>query len=409
MVIEIGSEAPARPVAGGEETAEVARKYNAPFFVLEHRFFSDKAEYQPLKDVSTESLRYLTTYNALFDLINFIFDIDEEYRDKEGKPPVPEGTLTYQWIILGGSYPGALAGFIAQQFPHVFTATVSSSGVVNAMYNIPEFDEQIYAGSGNICAKASSIAMRELQDIVNKSPNSNWVYDELGIKGPIDVTDFAYYMADSNVMGIQYAKWHKLCDPMIEAWKEGTDLKKAFITFLKDYRKGEDQTGFATYDRNNLKKDDLEYMSTSVFRNWWYMTCTEWAFFQPMPEHNPLRVPEVTLQWHKDVCEDVFGKNATPAGYGDPTIRTNRFYGSTKVYGPRTIFVNFWQDPWHICSITEPTENAPHVIFVKSFDFGHCADFHVVSSSEDEEMTAMRKAVFDFIDEMVNDYRNTHV
>ena len=80
--------------------------------VLEHRFYGTSF---PTSDLSTQSLRFLTTEQALADTAyfaqNFKFEGLENYQLTA--PYVP-------WIIYGGSYAGAFAAFARTTYPDVF-------------------------------------------------------------------------------------------------------------------------------------------------------------------------------------------------------------------------------------------------------------------------------------------------
>jgi len=47
-------------------------------------------------------------------------------------------------MVIGGSYPGAMAAWLWYKFPHVFDGALSSSGVVNAVYDFTDFDKQMF-------------------------------------------------------------------------------------------------------------------------------------------------------------------------------------------------------------------------------------------------------------------------
>lgn len=72
---------------------------NALLMSLEHRYYGDS---QPMEDWSTENLRYLDSYQALADIAYFIDKQNEELGRKA------------DWIVVGGSYPGALVAWFKE-------------------------------------------------------------------------------------------------------------------------------------------------------------------------------------------------------------------------------------------------------------------------------------------------------
>lgn len=47
------------------------------------------------------------------------------------------------WFVFGTSYSGALSAWFRLKFPHLTCGSLSSSGVVLAVYNFTEFDQQV--------------------------------------------------------------------------------------------------------------------------------------------------------------------------------------------------------------------------------------------------------------------------
>lgn len=71
--------------------------------------------------------------------MHFVAAMDKQYCPIKDYVPIP-GKPCLRWIAVGGSYPGALAGWIGQLLNSWFVATIASSGVVNAVYNATSFD-----------------------------------------------------------------------------------------------------------------------------------------------------------------------------------------------------------------------------------------------------------------------------
>lgn len=76
----------------------------------------------PFDDLSTDSLRYLTTAQHLADCAYFARHLR-----------LPDVNLTSSpWIIYGGSYAGAAAAFARKVYPDVFWGGIASSAVTHA-------------------------------------------------------------------------------------------------------------------------------------------------------------------------------------------------------------------------------------------------------------------------------------
>ena len=74
----------------------IGANYEALLISLEHRYYGDS---QPFDDWSTPNLKYLTSQQALADIASFIDALNDSLNRKA------------DWIVIGGSYPGALAAW----------------------------------------------------------------------------------------------------------------------------------------------------------------------------------------------------------------------------------------------------------------------------------------------------------
>ena len=156
-------------VTGGPHCALAARlaqtlfekkKGGALLVALEHRFYGAS---QPTGDLTTESLRYLTSDQALADAARFVREVTEVFglaKSRAGgdllNPPSSPPTFQTQKslvsragnerasfprvVAFGGSYPGMLAGWLRVKYPHLFVAAVASSAPVRASLAMPGYD-----------------------------------------------------------------------------------------------------------------------------------------------------------------------------------------------------------------------------------------------------------------------------
>ncbi len=91
--------------------AELAQATNGIAVILEHRFYGTS---MPTSDLSTQSLRFLTTQQALADTAYFAQNVVfAGISDNMKAPNVP-------WIAYGGSYAGAFVAFLRTRYPDVF-------------------------------------------------------------------------------------------------------------------------------------------------------------------------------------------------------------------------------------------------------------------------------------------------
>jgi hypothetical protein len=107
------------------------------------------------------NLKYLTSEQALKDLAYFIVKITSGGN---------HGVLAKSpWVTIGGSYPGALAAWFRNKYPHLTVGSISSSGVILAVENFQMFDEQIYIStmkSGGYCVNGINAVTKYVEEQV---------------------------------------------------------------------------------------------------------------------------------------------------------------------------------------------------------------------------------------------------
>jgi len=109
---------------------EVGNLNNAMLYIAEHRYYGES---QPRPDWSTPNLKYLSAEQALADLANFVQAKNDELNLKYGYND-------WQWVVVGGSYPGALSAWFKFKYPHLVKISWASSGVVHAIKDFTKFD-----------------------------------------------------------------------------------------------------------------------------------------------------------------------------------------------------------------------------------------------------------------------------
>ncbi|KVI08790.1 Peptidase S28 [Cynara cardunculus var. scolymus] len=238
------------------------------------------------------------------------------------------------WFVFGVSYAGALSAWFRLKFPHLTCGSLASSGVVLAVYNFTEFDQQVGESAGPEC----KTVLQEVTQLVEEQLGSNgkalkskFGASELQIDG-----DFLYFLADAAAIAFQYGNPDKLCTPMTEAKKAGEDLVSAYAKYVKEFYVGSFGADVQSYNQENLKSD---YESGD--RLWWY---------------------------HLDLCKNVFGEDVYPV-----VDDTNLYYGGTDIAGSKIVFTNGSQDPWRHASKQVSSPDMPSYI-ITCHNCGHGTD-----------------------------------
>jgi len=94
-------------------------------------------------DLSTENLIYLSSELALADLAFFIEEMNVKYNLEANT----------KWIAFGGSYPGSLAAWMREKYPHLVHGAISTSGPLLAKADFREYYDVVVNSLGTYSDK----------------------------------------------------------------------------------------------------------------------------------------------------------------------------------------------------------------------------------------------------------------
>lgn len=356
----------------------------------------------PTPDLSTKNLRFLTTQQALADAAYFAQNIQfpglEEYGD------LTSNTTAY--IGYGGSYSGAFNAFLRVQYPDVFWGTISSSGVVEAIWDYWAYYEPVAEYGPPECIAAQRTLTNIVDNILigkNESDLTmqlktafglpNVTYDDdfanvlsYGIGGwqslnwDPNVTSLAFYQYCSNISStdILYPETASLQSTAAYLIDQGgyDGRNASLVAQMLNYigynnltavvpcaEEGETQDQcYSNHNYTFYQQDDL---SQNSWRSWPYQYCTEWGFLQTgsgVPKDQlPLISRTLTLAYESLVCNEAFDI------YTPPDLEAVNKYGGYNISYPRLAIIDGQEDPWRPCT--------PHA-------FGYGAKERVSTASE---------------------------
>ena len=214
--IYIGGEGPQGPASPRLFMYELAKEHKALMIALEHRFYGES---RPTKDLSTKSLQYLTSQQALSDLavfIEYIKEFNMNEKDLKSTPPLELrfSTTHSNFVVFGGSYPGNLAAWFKLKFPSLAVGSIASSAPVYAEGNYEQYAQVVtnalsmgVIGGSEECKQAVSESTDALHDLANNTfpyASSKNIPEFLRPCNEIKTTDdFAMYLSGifSNFQG----------------------------------------------------------------------------------------------------------------------------------------------------------------------------------------------------------------
>jgi pimeloyl-ACP methyl ester carboxylesterase len=196
----------------------VGKEHNALLVTLEHRYYGDS---QPFDDWSTENLAWLSSEQALADTANFIDGMNEQLGRKA------------DWIIAGGSYPGAFVAWFKSKYPDHVVGAWSSSGVIHPIMDFTDMDYDTYDRTMDSSPDCTSTIQRA-NSIVTEMLKTDEVTQELAdIFGytaeEVSQPEFWYLYADIFLGEIQYGSRVSMCENLL-AVKDASDHDLIDIT-----------------------------------------------------------------------------------------------------------------------------------------------------------------------------------
>lgn len=344
--------------------------------ILEHRYYGTSF---PVSDLSTESMRFLTTDQALADMAYFAQNVQFEGLEELNltAPNVP-------YIAYGGSYAGAFVAFLRKLYPDVYWGAISSSGVTEAIYDYWQYYEAARLFSPGDCAINTQKLTNVVDNILIGKSDTDYVKRLKNVFGLGNVTrssDFASALS-SGIQGLQSTNWDpaqnstsfgRYCDTItstniiynrtvakkdeaIELLEAGgyADEVDTLITPLLNYigyvnntvvspcaqQGGTQDACLSSYDSPFYEQTDI----AQTWRSWPYQYCFEWGYLQTgsgVPEDQlPLVSRLIDIDYSSNICKEAFNIT-TPS----KVERINQWGGFNFSY-PRVAIIDGEHDPW---------------------------------------------------------------
>uniref|UniRef100_A0A7S1X3N4 Uncharacterized protein n=1 Tax=Tetraselmis chuii TaxID=63592 RepID=A0A7S1X3N4_9CHLO len=222
----MGGEGPASGVPGGW-VRDLAEQFGAAQVALEHRFYGESKPTVCRNDngcsLSDAHLQYLTVDQALADAACILQLVDADLVGSNGSVMAQPGAAPQRlpdgknaavksvgqrarlaWIAFGGSYSGALSAWFRQTYPSLVVGAMSSSGVVDAILDFPQFDEGISKAVGHGC-RAQLVRLTQYTDSLLQGSEEERMMAREVMMAPHHLADddYRYMMADSFSMAVQ--------------------------------------------------------------------------------------------------------------------------------------------------------------------------------------------------------------
>ncbi|RDX48552.1 peptidase S28 [Lentinus brumalis] len=396
---------------------------NGAGIVLEHRFFGKS---NPYPDLSVKSLRVHTIQQSIDDL---------EYFAKNVKLPMPGGDKVTPdkapWIMIGGSYPGALVSYAMHNKPGLFWAGYSSSGVVQAIGHFWGYFEPIRQSMPKNCS-ADVEAVIGYVDKILDSGNATAIHDMkaiFGLEGIAHDDDFGAAMKlpfnywQEGSIESESVGFYQFCDALeVDKGKSapasgwGLDhALKAWGAFWKDgfYNaacgNSTAEACFGTHDPTSSSWNNTEL---SDGRSWNWLLCNQFGFWMigASEGHPTLVSRHLTAQYNERGCQYDF-----PGAFEGPkklsilnALAVNKAYGGWNVTTDRLIFANGQRDPWREATVAADgasfpkNDLQPHLLS----DGFHCSDM-LASEGKSKAVKEVQDKAVEYMTKWYADWKKT--
>jgi hypothetical protein len=361
-------------------TGVLASEIGAAVIVMEHRYWGMSSPYDEL---TTENMKYLTLKNAIADFTNFAKNAN--------LPFDPNGSSTADkapWVMMGGSYSGALSAWTESTSPGTFWAYHASSAPVQAISDYWAYFYPIQEGMPQNCSTDISLVIDHIDSILatGTSTEKHDLKAMFGL-GPLADADFGAALENGPWLwqGNQFytnTGFFDFCDavenvinsnsPIPDA--TGVGLEKALAgyaswfngTFLPGWCAGYGYTDdeydiscFDTYNASNPMFTDTS-LSNTVDRQWEWMLCNEpFGYWQDgAPAGRPSIVSRtVNAEYWQRQCALFFPTAADgftfASAHGKTEDDVNVYtQGWNLTNSTRLIWANGGYDPWREAGVS---------------------------------------------------------
>jgi pimeloyl-ACP methyl ester carboxylesterase len=371
---------------------QIAQQQRGAAVVIEHRFYGLS---NPRPDLSVESFKYHTIEQAISDLVHFAKTVTLPFA---GGDKVSPGHAP--WVLIGGSYSGALTAYTLHRHPNVFWAGYASSAPVQGIIDFWQYFEPIRQNMPQNCSNDVQRVIKLWDKVIDSGDDK--AFKEL--KELFGLGDVIHAVDVVNALRSPLIKWQDLTPT-----SDGGDfydfcdalevLDGTFVPGADGWGLGHALTAWAKYSRESVPticdgesvddclssyNEDTTMYSVALNnsdRSWWWTACTELGFFTTTaPLGEPTLVSHLLHPTYEErQCIQVFGDVF-------PNVKANtKAYGGYYIQAKRLFVANGRRDPWRYATLSTGNVNimsTPEKPIAESDGF-HCSDLSTADGLAD--------------------------
>ncbi|KAF9244177.1 peptidase S28 [Melanogaster broomeanus] len=391
----------------------IAQQQHGATVLIEHRFFGYS---NPYNNLTSQSLELLTIQQAIDDLVYFAQNADL---------PMPGGDNvkpdTTPWVLVGGSYSGALTSWTMVNKPGIFHAGYASSGVVEAITDYYGYFTPIREYMPQNCSSDVEAVIAYLDQMYDENNLAalQSLKDNFGLGDLVHIDDFASAL-QYNLFDWQSlqpfvgpgAMFFEFCDALevkngVSAPATGWGLENALYAWGSFWNNTyyayvcgdlDAETCLGTYDTTQSYWTDVSVDDAN--RSWFWMVCNQVGYYQVGP---PEGQPAIVSRILQPIYEERQCVNMFPQKFFSPptpsVFEVNLMYEGWNVEIDRLFFANGLRDPWREATVSADglykfnTTTQP----IYEGDGFHCSDLITESGIVDETIYTVQMAGLEYM------------
>ncbi|XP_039301068.1 putative serine protease K12H4.7, partial [Nilaparvata lugens] len=360
-------------------------------------------------DLSTENLKYLSSRQAIEDIVYFTDEMKKKFGMK----------CNNEVVLFGGSYPGALAAWARNKYPHKFSVAHASGAPIQAIFDFSGFSNVVRKSIelyDENCVSVIEQGAKKQQELMQTQDGLKNLTTKFKTCRPLEKDDLnkqAFFqkqismistVAQYNGTGTQDIP--AMCKLLTEGYSDEDEpidkLAKYVITTTK-LTQNESCTGY-NYHSNIKYLKETDWKEGGTSRQFLWQECTEFAWFLISNQNSSLFANTLGTDFYIKQCADVFGDKChlnlkrridihTKFLIEQEIESTNSYYGGRHNYNQsKCLFTQGQLDPWQAAGITEDNDKKGYKALIMK-NLGHVRDQEAESDSDPPELVEAREDI----------------
>ncbi|KAG9312786.1 serine carboxypeptidase S28-domain-containing protein [Chiua virens] len=391
----------------------IAQQQQGATIVIEHRFFGKS---NPYDNLTSQSLELLTVQQAIDDLVYFAQNADL---------PMPCGDNvkpnTTPWVLIGGSYSGALTSWTMVNKPGIFHAGYASSAVVEAIIDFYDYFTPIRENMPQNCSSDVQAVIAYLDEIYAKNDTTaiQDLKEVFGLGDLSHIDDFAaalqlnlFEWQNLQPDGGPGGRFFKFCDALevkdgVQAPVTGWGLEHAISSWGSYWNTtyyasvcnsfGAEEC-LGTYDTSQPFWSNVTVDNDN--RSWFWLVCNQFGFYQVGPPEGQPAVVSRILQpnYLERQCVNMFPQKFSSLPSPSASDVNSAYHGKD-VNVDRLYFANGYSDPWREATVSAESLHKPSTdqqpIYMS--DGVHCTDMITENGIQDQTVFEVQMVALDYM------------